>query len=71
VELLDLVSARTLVQVPFGSVLDVAVRPNGDVWVVSTTGARLVRSPDEVLNWLKQAPIAPLQAGLRQVFAFL
>ncbi|MBO0937202.1 WD40 repeat domain-containing protein [Fibrella sp. HMF5335] len=71
VELLDLVSARTLVQVPFGSVLDVAVRPNGNAWVVSTTGARLVRSPNEVLNWLKKAPIAPLQAGLRQVFGFL
>ncbi len=71
VELLDLVSARTLVQVPFGSVLDMAVRPNGNAWVVSTTGARLVRSPGEVLYWLKQAPIAPLQAGLRQVFGFL
>ena len=71
VELLDLPSGQTLVQVPFGSVLDMAVRPNGTVWVVSTAGARLVRSPNEVLRWLKQAPIAPLAAGLRQVFGFL
>ena len=71
VELLDLVSARTLVQVPFGSVLDMAVRPNGNVWVVSTMGTRLVRSPGEVLDWLKQAPIGPLQAGWRQVFGVL
>ncbi|MBO0934550.1 WD40 repeat domain-containing protein [Fibrella aquatilis] len=71
VELLDLVSTRTLVQVPFGSVLDVAVRPNGDAWVVSTAGARLVRSPQSTLRWLQQAPIAPLSSGLRQMFTFL
>lgn len=71
VELLDLVTTKTMVQVPFGSVLDMAVRPNGNVWVISTTGARLIRSPGEVLRWLKQAPVAPLHAGLRQVFGFL
>ena len=71
VELLDLVSARTLVQVPFGSVLDVAMRPNGDAWVVSTAGARLVRSPQSTIRWLQQVPIAPLNPGLRQVFTFL
>ncbi len=71
VELLDLATTKTLVQVPFGAVLDIAVRPNGNVWVVSTAGARLVRSPGEVLRWLKQAPVASLAAGLRSVYGFL
>ena len=69
-EILDLVSAFTLVKIPFGSVLDVAVRPNGDAWVVSTTGARLVRSPETTLRWLKQAPVAALQPALRQLYSF-
>ncbi len=70
-EILDVVSGRTLVQIPFGSVLDFAVRPNGDAWVVSTAGARLVRSPETTLRWLRLAPVALLQPALRQTYNFL
>ena len=70
-ELLDVVSGSTLVQVPFGSVLDFVVRPNGDAWVISTAGARLVRSPETTLRWLRQSPVAPLQSALRQTYTFL
>ena len=70
-ELLDIVSGSTLVKIPFGSVLDFAVRPNGDAWVVSTTGARLIRSPETTLRWLRQSPVAPLQPALRQTYTFL
>ncbi len=70
-ELLDMTTAKTLVQIPFGSVLDVAVRPNGDAWVISTAGTRLVRSPETTLRWLKRAPVAPLQPALRQLYSFL
>lgn len=70
-ELLDVVSGSTLVKIPFGSVLDFSVRPNGNVWVVSTAGARLVRSPETTLRWLRQAPVAPLQPALRQTYTFL
>lgn len=71
VELLDMPSGQTLVQVPFGSVLDFTVRPNGDTWVVSIEGARLIRSPLSTLRWLKQSSIAPLQPSLRQLYTFL
>ncbi len=71
IELLDIVSGSTLVKIPFGSVLDFAVRPNGDAWVVSTTGARLIRSPETTLRWLTQSPVAPLQPALRQTYTFL
>lgn len=69
-EILDMATTTTLVQVPFGSVLDVTVRPNGDAWVVSTAGARLVRSPETTLRWLKQVPVAPLQPAFRQLYGF-
>ncbi len=71
VELLDVDSGQTLVRVPFGAILDFTVRPDGNVWVVSSVGARLIRSPGEVLNWLKIAPVAPLSAELKGVFVFL
>ncbi|WP_375445258.1 hypothetical protein [uncultured Fibrella sp.] len=71
VELLDLTTAQTLVRIPFGSVLDYTLRPNGNVWVVSTAGVRLIRSPFDVINWLKRAPVAPLTPSLRQVYTFL
>lgn len=70
-EILDLVTATTLVTIPFGAVLDFTVRPDGNVWVVSSVGARLIRSPGEMVNWLNTAPIAPLSAELRAVFVFL
>ena len=71
VELLDVITGQTMLRVPFGLVMDFAVRPDGNVWVVSPAGARLIRSPGEVVNWLKTAPIAPLNPGLRGVFVFL
>lgn len=71
VELLELTSGQTLVRVPFGAVFDYTLRPDGNVWVVSPAGARLIRSPGEVVNWLKTAPVAPLNPGLKGVFVFL
>lgn len=71
VELLDVVAGQTLVTVPFGAVLDFALRPDGNVWVVSPAGARLIRSPDEVLRWLRTAPVAPLSESLKKTFVFL
>lgn len=71
VELLDVTTGQTMLQVPFGAVFDYTLRPDGNVWVASPAGARLIRSPGEVLDWLKTAPIAPLSAELRRVFVFL
>ncbi len=71
VELLDVMTGQTLVKVPFGAVFDYALRPDGNVWVASPAGARLIRAPNEVVNWLKTAPIAPLNPELKGVFVFL
>ena len=69
-EILDLITTTTLVEISFASVLDFAVRPNGNVWVVSASGPRLIRSPNEVLRWLKRAPIAALAPNIRQLYSF-
>ena len=70
VELLDMVSGQTLVKVRVGAVLDLSVRPNGDAWVVSPEGIRLIRAPEHMLQWLKKAPVAPLNSMLRQTYVF-
>lgn len=71
VELLDAHSGQTILRVPFGAVLDFALRPDGNVWVVSPSGARLIRSPGEVVNWLHTAPVAPLSESMKKTFVFL
>lgn len=71
IELLDMVSGQTLVRVRVEPILDFAVRPNGDAWVVSARGTRLVRSPESILRWLKRNPVASLYPVLRQTYTFL
>ena len=70
IDVLDQSSGSLLAGAFVRQFLDVSIRSNGTVWIITRSGLHILHQPTERLAWLRRSIIAPLSPDLQRKYVF-
>jgi hypothetical protein len=70
VDALSLSTGLPLASTVVRQFLDMTIRPNGTVWIMTRSGMHILHIPTERFAWLRRSIIAPLSSDLQRKYLF-
>ncbi|MBC7569086.1 MAG: hypothetical protein H7319_05055 [Spirosoma sp.] len=70
IDVLDQSSGFLLAGAVVRQFLDMTIRSNGTVWIITRSGLHILHPPTERLAWLRQSIIAPMSPDLQREYVF-